>query len=265
MLAADLITTLRGALPTEESSNLIAALRQDPLVWQSLHDDAFLAKVLKKAKSDPMVWCPANLAILGLGVEVSLPILQTGLNPLSDSALGLLASSKYEETITSRQIPATLSQAGLIALGMRERAAAAGSVEPIVESILPPSAGEYKNTYQVWRTPLTALFGMLPDPKELLDILLPKQGSKIRIDWISHIVLSDPAPQETQVNTLYELISRVSLEIQVGWLIDLNRTGKKSIIVELAKRILEDRKDGPGRDLKPTTQRSSKVINTPTE
>ncbi len=36
MLAADLITTLRGAFPTEESSNLIAALRQDPLVWQSL-------------------------------------------------------------------------------------------------------------------------------------------------------------------------------------------------------------------------------------
>ncbi len=252
MLAADLITTLRGALPTEESSNLIAALRQDPLVWQSLHDDAFLAKVLKKTKSDPTVWCPANLAILGLGVEVSLPILQTGLNPLSDSALGLLASSKYEETIASRQIPATLSQAGLIALGMREKAATAGTIEPIVESILPPSAGEYKNTYQVWRTPLTALFGMLPDPKELLEILLPKQGSKIRIEWISHIVLSDPAPQETQVNTLYELISRVSLGIQVGWLIDLNRTGKKSIVVELARRTLEDRKNEPGKDHKPT-------------
>ncbi len=79
MLAADLITTLRGALPTEESSNLIAALRQDPLVWQSLHDDAFLAKVLKKAKTDPTVWCPANLAILGLGVEVSLTIFRHGL------------------------------------------------------------------------------------------------------------------------------------------------------------------------------------------
>ena len=252
MLAADLITTLRGALPTEESSNLIAALRQDPLVWQSLHDDAFLAKVLKKSKTDPTVWCPANLAILGLGVEVSLTILQAGLNPLSDSALGLLATSKFEETIATRQIPATLSQAGLIALGMRERAATTGSLEAIVESILPPSAGEYKNTYQVWRTPLTAFFGMLPDPNELLEILLPKQGSKIRIEWISHIILSDPAPQETQVDTLYGLLSRVPLGIQVGWLIDLNRSGKKKIVVELASRILDDRKNETSKGQKPS-------------
>ena len=252
MLAADLITTLRGALPSEDSSNLIAALRQDPLVWQSLHDDAFLAKVLNKAKADPSIWCPANLAILALGVDISSTILQTILKPIPDNALSILAVSKYEETIVSRQIPATLSQAGLIALGMREKAAASGSIDTIIESILPPTSGEYKNTYQVWRTPLTALFGMLPDPGELLLTLLPKQGSKIRIEWISHIVLSDPAPQETQIHTLYDLISRVSLGIQVGWLIDLNRMGKNAIVVELAKRILDDRKQASSRDQKPT-------------
>ena len=252
MLAADLITTLRGALPADDSSNLIAALRQDPLVWQSLHDDSFLAKVLDQAKNDSTIWCPGNLAILAMGVDVSITGLQLQLNRISDPALGILAVFKYEEAAETRLIPMTLSQAGLIALGMREKAAVSGSVSHLVDNILPLSSGEYKNTFQVWRTPLACLFGMLPDPKDLLDSLLPKQGSKIRIEWISHIILADPAPFQAQVDTLYELMSRVSLGIQVGWLIDLNRIGKKTIVVELAQRILDDRKRTTSRDGKLT-------------
>lgn len=242
MLAADLITTLRGVFPAEESSNLIAALRQDPLVWQSLHEDSFLEKVLKKAKSDPGVWRPAELALLAMGVDLSVTLLQSDLQHISDSALGILAASKFEETVDTRLIPATLSQASMIALGMREKAASEGSISHIIESILPPNSGEYKNTFQVWRTPLACLNGMIPDSKDLLSTLLPKQGSRIRIEWISHIILSDPEPYEVQVDTLYGLMTQLSLGIQVGWLIDLNRIGKRTIVVELAKRIIEERK-----------------------
>jgi hypothetical protein len=252
MLAADLITTLRGALPAEESSNLIAALRQDPLVWQSLHDDSFLAKVLKKAESDSGIWCPAELAVLSMGVELSVSKLRNKREQIKDTALSLLATAKFEETIETRTIPATLSQAGLIALGMRDKAIATDSLIQVIERILPVSSGEYINTFQVWRTSLACLFGMLSDPKELLQSLLPKQGSKIRIEWISHIILSDPAPFDTQIDTIYELMNQVSLGIQVGWLIDLNRIGKRKIVVALAKRILEDRKGYEGNGVKLT-------------
>jgi tetratricopeptide (TPR) repeat protein len=252
MLAADLITTLRGALPAEESSNLIAALRQDPLVWQSLHDDSFLAKVLKKAESDSGIWCPAELAVLSMGVELSVSKLRSKREQIKDTALSLLATTKFEETIESRTIPSTLSQAGLIALGMREKTIATDSLLQVIERILPVSTGEYTNTFQVWRTSLACLFGMLSDPQELLQSLLPKQGSKIRIEWISHIILSDPAEYDTQIGTIYELMNQVSLGIQVGWLIDLNRIGKRKIVVALAKRILEDRKGSEGNGVKLT-------------
>ncbi len=241
MQSSELISTLRKIIPAADSKNVISALRQDPLIWDSLMDEAFLRLVTDKSRSEKNVFQPSELALLAVNIDKTFPNDQANKTDFIDDDLNAQSREIYAGVLASGKIPDSLKEAGLIAIGIREKNASGTSWIEISKEIFPKSSMTFDHALKLWRTPLTILFGMVPDRMAFLQALLPERGSKTSFEWISHIILSNPMAFQDQVKILFVLMAHLPLGARVGWLIILNRFGKKELVIELAKMILAAR------------------------
>lgn len=241
MQSSELIKFLREIFPSTDSKNVISALRQDPLVWNCLLDESIFKVVKEKAERNEDVWRPFALALIALDQEVN--FIQNDAFPLinKETETKSVALQQYQEVLASHEIPSTLKQAGLLAIGMNERHSQGSTWAEIAREITPKSSMTYEHAVRLWRTPLAILFGMVSDRMAFLQALLPERGSKTSIEWISHIILSNPMDHQDQVKILFVLMAHLPLGSRVGWLIILNRLGKKELVIDLSKMILAAR------------------------
>jgi tetratricopeptide (TPR) repeat protein len=193
------LTHLLAALPETAHAHWLAAMRQDPTIWQACLS---VERYPSLACLPPPEWSPAALALAALGQPPDPQPLHS-LRAI-DPHLRLRAGRAFERHTQPRSsltptIQADLAEAGLLALALRERRRLIGSWDGLRAELSLAALTS-------WRTPLACLFGMIGDPAALLANLL---GDGAHADWNAlalHAILSNPLPPPAQANLLQPLL-----------------------------------------------------------
>jgi tetratricopeptide (TPR) repeat protein len=177
----------------------LAAMRQDAQIWRVL----LTAAGLPALEALPLAeWSPAALSLAALHQPPDpAPLRQLKTIP---PQLRLRAGKAFERHTQPRsaltpEIQTDLAEAGLLALALRERRRLIGHWDGLAADL-------HLAALNSWRTPLACLFGMIPDPLEMLravfgDGLQPEQNT-----LALHALLSNPLPPTEQAALLESIL-----------------------------------------------------------
>ncbi len=202
------IADLKRQLAQSDWPLVVAALRNEPTLWAELQESGFGAQALEKAAGTRDSWSPAFLGLLRLNQAEQFDGLRADpMQPVAEK-LRYQAASAYEQLATdgvpaNRNTP-TLEQATLLALALRERRRLLNGWEQ-----LPDDLGIA--TTQFWKLPIAILFGLLPNPQELLTAFLASVQSDEMHELAIHALVSNPLPLDEQSAYLLEIISTYEL------------------------------------------------------
>ncbi|MDH5507767.1 MAG: hypothetical protein OEZ02_11160, partial [Anaerolineae bacterium] len=204
-----IIDNLNQYLPEHAWPQVLSALRQDPLVWNSLLENQPLGETMfAQAGDNPTLWSPASLALAAIGQPIN-----TAKNPSSE--IRKTASAFLNDLPSSISIPSnetySMEQAGWVAIGLQERLNN-GTTWDSIKNDFAPCPTEF------WKTPLACLFGLLPHPEDfIIDLLAPNSTAEHRRLGI-HAVLSNPLSAEQQAALFYKAVRQHELASQVSLL-----------------------------------------------
>jgi tetratricopeptide (TPR) repeat protein len=170
-------------------------------VWQALQNEKLAQQSLKNLGAQVEKWSPASIAILALGYPELLPKLTSKLEiPIEEKLLNQATSTV--ETFFSNELRPdsfTIKEAGLIALAFRERFRLLKQWDEITSSYQPTHT-------QFWRPIIACLYGMLPDPHDLLIYLFSCEEIPSLFDLGIHAILSNPLLLDEQCDILTNMI-----------------------------------------------------------
>lgn len=238
MHPAKFLIELRRILPASISADVIPALNSDRLVWAALQEPAFFRLIMAHAGESAADWSPARLCLLALEQRITPGDLAVEPLPLVDAGLMKKSLSFFESTLRTGQAPRSLAEAGMLALALRERRRRVGSWKGLSNELAPRPGMTAEQSLALWETPLACLFGLTPDPIDLLKALLSKGDFSPNTGWVSHVLFSQPIPAREKENYLAELMVTLPLQTQVGWLRDLAQSGREEIAQRLAKTLI---------------------------
>jgi tetratricopeptide (TPR) repeat protein len=230
--ASSIIVKLHNALPESIYPWVIAALRQDPVVWKKLQEPAFHQHILSLELSVWTSLSPANLALLAIAEETTK--LKASADPLLVNklrseiqypvhpALRKMAAAEYEATSSTKikkltaQSPKDgayppLVKAGLLALALRERRRMVGTWEGLREELNGQTQRSGQAVFPTWRTPLACLYGMIPDASQMLLSLLSLGASEEYFQLAAHALLSNPVSPEKLTEEVQALLDKLFL------------------------------------------------------
>jgi len=239
MPAEPFYVELMRIFPDYQTQVVIAALRQEPLIWESLQEPELFSAVLEAAGDHTRLWNPATIALLSLGQNIPLDSLKsTPLQPL-ETDLRQQAAKTYEDTYLKGTPPTTLGEAGLLALALRERRRLTNTWHGLWSELNLQAPNPRFSLTTVWKTPLACLFAMAPDPLDMLSALLP--ASRIasdldRTELILHPILSNPLTVEEQADMLTGLSGKLSPEDRMIWVEWLGKAGREQLAAIFADR-----------------------------
>lgn len=243
MQPAEILVELRRVLSPADAPSVLAALTEDKLVWESLQQPEFLHSILSEESTMPSSWSPAALALRPLGNRVSFADLTAEHIPGIEVTLRKQALEILESSLRNGQSAGNLTQAGLQALALRERRRKTQSWRGFLVELTSVQGKSPSGLVSLWQTPLACLYGMIPDKWDLLESLLPQDGMHPAIEWISHIILSNPLDSQHQVKMFHDLMSQLVVEYQVEWLRYLNGKGRFALAAGIADQLLVTDRD----------------------
>jgi len=233
MKQAFFLTESRKLLSHRSWHWIIVALRQDPVIFNSLMRSEFGRLALETLSAEPEDWSPASLSLLALENPATLAdLIALPLEPLPKRLRSLVART-YEEWLNSPDITITLQKAGLLALSLRERYRLTGSWDGLVEELRDQGVSS--------RTVLACLYGMIPEPSALIGALLEQNDNPPQGDLALHTYLSNPLPTELQVEVLRFLLIKQSQTVQMAVLSRLS-IERPWLASKLAEDLLEELK-----------------------
>ena len=212
---------------------VLVALRQDKGVWQALEKTKLGMQAIESFPAQPAAWSPAALALLALGNPVTLDDLRhSPLRPLEQD-LFHQASRVYESWMKDQQAPENLASAGLLALTYREQYRLSGSWQETLRSVA--------SGLSAVQTTLVCLYGMLPEPQDLLRALSLQDNGPTWLAAAVHIFCSQPNPPVEQVESLYNLSTGMRSQsiLDLIRVVDAARPGLAGL---LANKLLSETK-----------------------
>jgi tetratricopeptide (TPR) repeat protein len=225
-----LIVEIKNRFSDEHWPWIIQALRQDSLTWETITSSELGARALQTLGDQPQNWSPASLALLSLNSPVGIESLKT--LPLRPLAVPIRKKTNlaYEQWLANPKEPLeTLQQAGLLALGLREQ-----RINDSWENLCSHLDRKASGLPSV----LACLYGMIPDPFDLLRAFLHPDTGLFNPDLVVHIVLSNPTPAASQYDIFRDLMDDLPLPQRLVML-DLLNEQRPSVARELATHILE--------------------------
>ena len=243
MQPAEILIELRRVLSPADAPGVLAALTEDKLVWESLQQPEFLHSILAEDSTLPSSWSPASLALRPLGNRVNFADLTAEHLPGIEVSLRKQALEILENTLRNGQPADSVSQAGMQALALRERRRKTQSWRGFLGEISSVQGKTMSGLVALWQTPLACLYGIIPDKWDFLESLLPQDGMHPAIEWISHIILSNPLDTQIQVKLFHDLMSQLVVEYQVEWLRYLNSKGRFALTAGIADKLLVTNQD----------------------
>lgn len=243
MQPALFLTEIERSLPLADIPTVVAALKEDELVWSTLQQPGFIRSILSEGSTAVSAWTPASLALKPLGDRVRFSELTSDYLPGIEGSLRKQAMTLLESTIKKGLAVSNLTDAGMIALALRERRRKMQSWQGIYTALTSMRAKSSQHLFEAWKTPLTCLFSIIPDQKDLLLSLLPEDKLHPAMEWITHILMSNPLEAETRIELFGYVMGNLSLEWQVEWLRYLKRKGQSTLACNLANHILAEKGD----------------------
>jgi tetratricopeptide (TPR) repeat protein len=218
----DLQIAAQAKLADSDWLCLLPALRQEPKLWQELQETDLGSIALQVLPPDLGHWSPAVLALLAGAIAIAPQHLEHGLEAWKERFAGDPASlalseaeneravQVYEEWQQAQEMPTNLAEAGWIAHLLKGKVAAAASESKSLawdlladEPRLNPRSIE--NIHSAGLV-LTCLYGMAPNPVEMLAALLCK-GFQPAL--LVHALLGTPAYEDAQAGLLLTLLDRL--------------------------------------------------------
>ncbi|MBE0698729.1 MAG: hypothetical protein IH586_17560, partial [Anaerolineaceae bacterium] len=236
METMDLYSEIGQVLTQSESIQVLSALRQDPLVWQSLQQPDLFRVALLAAGSQVQCWSPGQLALFSIAEIKPETLRAEPMVPLGH-VLQEKALRVYQATQRSGNAPTTLGEAGLLALALRERRRLTGTWSGLLQEILPRQA-QAAAMFAVWRTALACLYAIIPDPLEMLRALMPKVLFRFPLDWLVISQLSQPLTEGEHADSLTQVLKNLPVSFQLGALRSLSLHGGENMAASIADRLL---------------------------
>jgi tetratricopeptide (TPR) repeat protein len=220
---------IKEALNEAEISWVIAALRQDKIVWEGLLESHTIQQHLLQSEIIPTQWSPALLSLLAeeetrFEAIQLVEALRTDLNHPLDAGLKRKSASAFETTIQERRkgllspshpsSEAALARGGLLALALRERRRSIGSWDGVPRELgKNGSNGDINSTISVkaWETAVACLVGLLPDPLEMLAAFIAPGGPPGGHFLALHALLSNPMPPGETIKSILQLLENLAL------------------------------------------------------
>lgn len=239
MQLADFILEIEDFFPPNESSNVIAALMQDPLIWNSLQQEKFFRIVIEHAGHNTRLWSPANLVLIALGEDVSSLNLSYEFMVQLDNSLRQRAMNLYEETLQDGIIPTTLAQAGLLALALRERRRLSQTWNELFQELSFNNDSNTNIQFQIWRTPFTCLYGLIPDPTEMLSSLVSSRSTEFHLSLAAHVFLCNLINLEEQEKQISKFLLGLTKVQQMVFLRVLSHQRRSELVKKIARMFLD--------------------------
>lgn len=234
MPSSELIKELGKLFPSNELVQVLSALRQEPLVWRSFdHAELFHAAV-ERIGNQVHLWSPARLALLALGDPRSVDSLRAEPMALLGPGLQELALQAYQNLQRGAKPPSTLREAALLALTLRERRRLTGTWGGMLAEIMPKTGP----VDSVWRAPLAILYGLIPDPEEMLRSLLTKNAPRPAFLLVMHTQLSQPMSDAEHQQVFLRLLQGLPTSHQLNLLRCLSLYGREVLAAALAENLL---------------------------
>jgi tetratricopeptide (TPR) repeat protein len=237
MATKTLLTKIRESLPAQEARWISTALSADPLVWASLPSFKPSADGSEFEAGNYRKCSPAHLALRILGSSSTPEELAEDLTRSLE--VGLLQTSlrHYQEARRSGKAPRTLAEAGLLAISLRLHWSQESSWKGLLNQLAANGEPE-ESCINVWQTAIACLYGMTPDPVDMLRGLVSRRASLLSYSLITHAILSNPLSENEQTQVFFNLISGLAPLHQIGWLRFLKFKGKDELVCELAHLML---------------------------
>jgi len=234
----DLLYEMQAIFPENIFGQVLKSLRQDSLVWECLKDRDVFQTLCKKTEANieagEISWTPAQIALIVMGMDVSPDDLATEpMQPIEESqrqrALGA-----YEDFLVNQSIPANLAEAGWLALALRERRLLTGTWDGFAREIFRDSTEKINSLTSHWQTLLGVLYGLLPDPQEMLRTLVNERSIWPVYALVSHVLLANTWQPDLQKRLLQELMEKLPASQQLEWLRGLNQNGWEKLVQPVA-------------------------------
>jgi len=241
MQPADMVTTINRLFGEAESIMLIAALRQDEMVWTAIQDASLAAKLTQNEKGKLSEWTPAAIfcALEGLPGPEDLKNLSLGI----EAADRQKAIQNYESICRDGKEPSTLEQVGCAALALRERRKLIKSWDNLTEEIVQDNSDSENDVLHRWKSIIAILAGMIPDEEALFGEILGLRG-KLGRELVSHALLSNPLTLKERVNLLSSLMINLDLSSQIDWLQSFALRGEMALSQQMARLIIANTTSG---------------------
>lgn len=227
---------MQRRFPVHFAKRVVASLRQDALVWSELERENFFERLPILDQSLTM-WSPGVLALQVLDFPMAV-------NELADPEYVPLEKSwrerclrAYELTLRTIAPPASLGEAGLLALALRERRRLTRSWTGLAQELSKNLIGEIIPA-SVWKTVLACLYAYIADPLEMLGSLLLEWKEGDGYALVTHTLLSNPMTYEEQIRIFRDLLERLSEGQQLEWLRYLRLKNQIGLVQDLAGALL---------------------------
>lgn len=238
MRADKLIHAITNHFSGEKASLIVTALRQDPSIWQELENNQEVGKLLAQQPAAPGDLSPAAVGLLAVDSKARAGDLQENINLSIEPEVLQDCINIYDGCITAGNMPVNLSTAAAIALALRERRRIAGSWDAVLDMPTMHLPASKPGMMQLWQTGFACLYGMIPEPLELLRLMLRKQIGTSTIGWVIHTLLCQPLESAERSEIMAGLLMDLSLSYQVEWLKILAARGADELAAALAKAMI---------------------------
>ncbi len=237
MATTTILTKIRENLPAQEARWISTALRADSLVWASLPNILLSDDGTELTAGNYKKWSPAHLALRALGTSITPEELASEMTRTLEVGLLQTSLKNFQEARRSQRAPRTLAEAGLLAVSLRLHWSQDSSWKGLLNQLVINGEPE-ASCIGVWQTAIACLYGMVPDPVEMLRGLVSRRVSLISYSLITHAILSNPLSESEQTGVFFSLISGLAPVHQISWLRFLNFKGKDVLVSELAHMML---------------------------
>lgn len=236
METGELLLRLKEYLPANQIGDVARSIHQDSLLREAVNRGDFLATFAEYAGSNPTHWNIGQFCLYSIDYPEPDNIAREPLAPLP-SEVRQQTSTSYQKTAKSETPPVTLSEAGLLALALRERFRLTGSWSGMVDEITRANT-THQFSPSCWKTPFSIIyswFGQSPDLLNEFKSISAHTTEKEYYPFISAIILTQVLPFESLLKTFISANAGEELRHLVSWLHYL-----RTIHPQLARALASD-------------------------
>ena len=244
MSIAPLIEIIKQRFSDSDGKIILTCLRQDPLVWQFVQDNAISHPYFIAVKDEVNVFSPAKIAIWLIedSMDIALKDLEN-YETVLPSELKEKSRKALDTVLNTTLPPADLMTAGLLALALREIRKEKGSWKGLSKEIF--IKGDHQTilkNIQIWQTPFACLRMLCQDFDDLFGEFIFGNSpfiAKTSIPIFIHAYLANPGDSENISDKLFTLTQNLPIDFQLELLKWMSENNQVETQVKLAKNLLQ--------------------------